>query len=319
MISVVTPVYNCEKYLTECIESIIAQTYENWEYVIVNNCSTDKTLEIAESYAQKDSRIRIHNNKEFLNLMPNWNHAMRQISKESKYCKIVHADDWLFPECLEKMVEIAEKHPSIGIVGAYRLDENQINLDGLPYPDQYFSGKEICRQSLLGGPYLFGSPTSILIRCDVIQNREKFYNEDNIHADQEVCFEILQNFDFGFVHQILTFTRRHNETNTTFTNRLKTFRLGHLTVLKKYGPKVFTKEEYEQRLNNMLKNYYRFLARCVFEFQGKEFWQYHRKALKKIGLSIRPLKLLKAVLIQALDLVTTTLIVKQRLKKNKAI
>ncbi len=316
-ISIVTPVYNCEKYLAECIESVIAQTYDNWEYVIVNNCSTDKTLEITESYAQKDNRIRVHNNEEFLNLMQNWNHAMRQISNESKYCKVVHADDWIFPECIKKMVEVAEKYPSIGIVGAYRLDENQVNLDGLPYPDDFFPGKEIGRQSLLGGPYLFGSPTSILIRSEVIRNREKFYNEDNIHADQEVCFEILQHFDFGFVHQILTFTRRHNETNTTFTNRFKTYRLGHLTVLKKYGPKVFTKEEYEQRLNKMLKNYYRFLARSVFEFQGKEFWEYHLKALNKIGLSIKPLKLLKAVLIQALDLVTTTVIIKQRLQKRK--
>jgi glycosyltransferase involved in cell wall biosynthesis len=316
-ISIVTPVYNCEKYLAECIESVIAQTYDNWEYVIVNNCSTDKTLEITESYAQKDNRIRVHNNEEFLNLMQNWNHAMRQISNESKYCKVVHADDWIFPECIKKMVEVAEKYPSIGIVGAYRLDENQVNLDGLPYPDDFFPGKEIGRQSLLGGPYLFGSPTSILIRSDVIRNLKKFYNEDNIHADQEVCFEILQHFDFGFVHQILTFTRRHNETNTTFTNRFKTYRLGHLTVLKKYGPKVFTKEEYEQRLNKMLKNYYRFLARSVFEFQGKEFWEYHLKALNKIGLSIKPLKLLKAVLIQALDLVTTTVIIKQRLQKRK--
>jgi hypothetical protein len=231
----------------------------------------------------------------------------------------VHADDWIFQECIGKMVEIAEKYQTIGIVGAYRLDENQVNLDGLPYPKEFFQGREMCRQSLLGGPYLFGSPTSILIRSDVIRNRDTFYNEDNIHADQEVCFEILEHFDFGFVHEILTFTRRHNETNTTFTNRFKTTRLGHLTVLQKYGPEILAKEEYEQRLIKMLKNYYHFLARCVFEFQGKEFWQYHRKALKKIGLSIRPLKLLKAVLIQALDLVTTTLIVKQRLKKNKEI
>jgi glycosyltransferase involved in cell wall biosynthesis len=48
LVSILTPVYNGEKYLAECIRSVLAQTYQNWEYTIVNNCSTDKTLEIAK-------------------------------------------------------------------------------------------------------------------------------------------------------------------------------------------------------------------------------------------------------------------------------
>ena len=111
LVSVVTPVYNGEKYIAECIESVLRQTYENWEYVVVNNCGTDRTLEIANAYAKKDPRIRVHNNSEFLKIIPNWNHALRQISPESKYCKIVHADDWLFPECIERMVAVSEQHP----------------------------------------------------------------------------------------------------------------------------------------------------------------------------------------------------------------
>ena len=59
LVSVVTPVYNEEKNLAECIESVLAQTYPNWEYVIVNNCSTDRSLQIAESYAAQDKRIRV--------------------------------------------------------------------------------------------------------------------------------------------------------------------------------------------------------------------------------------------------------------------
>ena len=103
-VSVVTPVFNTEKYLAECIESVIGQTYDNLEYVIVNNLSTDRSLEIAEHYAERDSRIRIYSNARFLNQMQNWNHSMRQISPESKYCKVVHADDWLFPECIARIV-----------------------------------------------------------------------------------------------------------------------------------------------------------------------------------------------------------------------
>ena len=89
LVNVVTPVYNGEKFLSECIESVLAQTYQNWEYIIVNNCSTDNTSKIAEDYAGKDSRIHVHNNKKFLPIVQNFNNALRKISKDSKYCKEV--------------------------------------------------------------------------------------------------------------------------------------------------------------------------------------------------------------------------------------
>ena len=64
LVSVLTPVYNGEKFLAECIESVLAQDYQHWEYHIVNNCSTDGTLRIAQSYADKDPRIRVTTNGE---------------------------------------------------------------------------------------------------------------------------------------------------------------------------------------------------------------------------------------------------------------
>ena len=62
LVSVVTPVFNGGKFLGECIDSVLAQTYTNWEYVIVDNCSTDATLEIAQRYAAADPRIRVYHN-----------------------------------------------------------------------------------------------------------------------------------------------------------------------------------------------------------------------------------------------------------------
>src|SRR5512132_1578633 len=112
LVSVVTPAYNEERYLRECIESVLAQTYTHWDYTIVNNCSTDRTLEIAQEYAARDPRIRIHNNETFVPVIANHNIAFRNISPQSKYCKVVGADDWLYPECLEKMVGLAERHPN---------------------------------------------------------------------------------------------------------------------------------------------------------------------------------------------------------------
>ena len=227
LVSVLTPVYNGERYLAECIESVLAQTYQNWEYCIVNNCSTDRTLEIAQTYAERDKRIRIHNNTEFVGCDQNGNIAFRHISLNSRYCKVVHADDWLFPECVMKMVELAEAHPTVAIVGAYGLRNDHVSWDGLPYPSTVIPGREICRNTLLGGPYVFGSPTSILIRSDEVRKRPTFYNEANPHCDIETCFDILRDRDFGFVHQVLTFTREHAEAESTFYNRFGTNYLGN--------------------------------------------------------------------------------------------
>src|SRR5690242_9547360 len=116
LVSILTPVYNGEKHLAQCIRSILAQDYTNFEYIIVNNCSTDKTLEIAESFARQDPRIRIHNNTEFLSVVDNHNNAFSLIPEDAKYCKIVGADDWLYPNCISELVKVAEEYPTVGMV-----------------------------------------------------------------------------------------------------------------------------------------------------------------------------------------------------------
>jgi glycosyltransferase involved in cell wall biosynthesis len=301
LVSVVTPVYNGEAYLAECIESVLAQTYQNWEYCIVNNCSTDRTLEIADAYAQKDKRIRIHNNSIFVGCDANGNIAVQQMSSVSKYCKVVHADDWLSPECIMKMVELAEAHPSICIVGAYGLRNDHVSWDGLPYTSTVISGREICRNTLMGGPYVFGSPTSLLIRSDEVRKRPAFYNEENRHCDIETCFDLLKENDFGFVHQVLTFTRDHAKAETSFSARFGTDYLGTLEILTKYGKTYLTDQEYQECLRLCWGRYYSFLGGKVFHGE-KAFWEYHRKELGRLGHSLNWAKVAKAALCKILDL-----------------
>src|SRR5271165_4387922 len=167
LVSVLTPVYNMGDFLAECIESILNQTYRNYEYIIVNNCSTDRTLEIASDYAKKDGRIRVHSNNKLVGVMENHNIALSLISPESKYCKVVCADDFIFADCLSKMVEFAEANPSVGLVGSYSLAGKKVTYNGLEYERKVVSGKDICRATLLGGPYVFGCPTSLLYRADL--------------------------------------------------------------------------------------------------------------------------------------------------------
>ena len=177
-VSFVTPFFNTEKYLAECIESVLRQTYQNWDYVLVNNRSTDGSVQIAEKYAnQFPERIRVEHNSEFLSQVQNYNHALRFVSPESHYCKVVQADDWLFADCVKSMVAVAEAHPTVGIVSAYELEGDEVRLDGLPYPSPAVSGREICRLYFLEGKYLFGTPTSLLLRSELVRSRDPFYDE----------------------------------------------------------------------------------------------------------------------------------------------
>src|SRR5215212_996819 len=105
---VVTPVHNGARFLGECIDSVLAQTYDNWRYTIVDNNSTDATADIVREFAAREPRISLSQNDDFLPIMRNWNHALRQMPDDAKYCKVVHADDTLFPECFERMVAIGE-------------------------------------------------------------------------------------------------------------------------------------------------------------------------------------------------------------------
>jgi glycosyltransferase involved in cell wall biosynthesis len=320
LVSVLTPVYNGEKYLVECIESVLAQTYQNWEYCIVNNCSTDRTLEIAQSYAERDRRIRVHNNSEFVGCDQNGNIAFQQISSESKYCKVVHADDWLFPECITRMVELAEVHPNVAIVGSYGLRNEYVSWDGLPYPSTVVSGRELCRNHFLGGPYVFGSPTSMLICADEVRKRPAFYNVANLHTDIEACLDILRDRDYGFVHQVLTFTREHaGAESTSFHDRFGTDHLGWLEHLPKYGRTYLSEKEYEVCMRRCWQQYYAFLGSCwMFCKKEKGFWEFHRKQLGKLGYSLNYGRLAKAVLVEVLDVALNPLHTSRRIARKVA-
>lgn len=298
LVSVVTPVYNNAEYLSECIESVLAQTYQNWDYTIVNNCSSDGSGEIARRYAAKDSRIRVLDNQQFLRAVPNHNHALRQISPESKYAKIVFSDDWIFPRCLEEMVAVGEEYPSVGIIGAYGLwevigrgpREYAVRFDGLPYPSRMISGGEVCRRRLLDGLDVFGSSTSHLYRSDLVRSRDPFYNESNLNADTEACLLSLKTCDFGFVQQILTFTRGGGSLGAMAMD----LQMGlgcELQALTGHGRDFLEAGEYNARLERHLAEYYNFLAVCVMRGRGDQrLWTFHKGKLNEtVGFSRRRL------------------------------
>jgi glycosyltransferase involved in cell wall biosynthesis len=301
LISVLTPVHNTEKYLTECIGSVLSQTYQNWEYIIVNNRSTDRTLEIAESYAGKDSRIRVHTNDEFVDIITNHNLAFSLMSPESKYCKVVSADDWLFPDCVRQMVQLAEAHPNVGIVSTYQISSERINNLGMPYDETIVSGREICRRSLMGGPYVFGAPTSLLYRSSIVRKTKSFYPSSSPHADTAACYEQLENCDFGFVHQILAFERVHTGQTSEKSRITNSYIAEHLRYLAEYGSRYLSEPELRNRIRAHLATYYKFLGKSLLRGRGKEFWDYHKDQLKAAGYPLNRVALANAVILHVLD------------------
>jgi glycosyltransferase involved in cell wall biosynthesis len=307
LVSVITPVYNGEAFLKECMDSVLAQDYSNFEYIVLNNASTDKTLEIATSYAKRDKRIRVYSNEKLVGVIENHNTAFRRISSESKYCKVVSADDWILPECIKRMVSLAEMHPSIGIVGSYQLsggrDKWYVRTYGLPYHVSRISGREVCRLHFLNKLDVFGNPTSSLYRSDLVRATECFYPNPTAEADVSALFKHLKDADFGFVHQVLSFERIHEVRQTATSAKLNAYLSSKIGDLLNYGKFCLTDDELNGRLKELLDQYYRYLAISGVNFRSREFWQYHRRRLKELGYPFDQLRFGWALCAKIADLI----------------
>jgi glycosyltransferase involved in cell wall biosynthesis len=281
----VTPFYNTAKYLAECIESVLRQTYQNWEYVLVDNCSTDGSSEVAQSYVSRfPGKLRLVHTESFLSQVQNYNFALSQISPNAKYCKMVQADDWLFPDCVRSMIEVAEAHPTVGIVSAYQLEGEHVALGGLPYPSPEVSGRETCRLYFLKKRYLFGTPTSLLLRSELIRSRHSFYDERYApFEDGHVCFDILKTWNFGFVHQVLTYTRVDDQSFVAQARAAGLLHFFRFSAVIAHGRDCLSEEEYKRCLKDAERPYFLHLARCALRGSDQAFWELHRDKLASVN------------------------------------
>lgn len=111
LVSILTTVYNREQYIAACIESVLAQTLDDFELIIVDDCSTDNSHAVAERY-RSDPRVLLYRNETNLGDYPNRNRAASLA--RGKYLKYVDGDDLIYPHCLELMVEGMETYPEAG-------------------------------------------------------------------------------------------------------------------------------------------------------------------------------------------------------------
>lgn len=119
-ISVVMPVYNTEKYVAKAIESVLGQTFSDFEFIIIDNGSSDGSSRIIYEYAQKDTRIRIIFNRENVFIADARNQAMKELAGEYMY--LIDSDDWILPTMLETMYKRAKAFSAQYVVCGYYMD-----------------------------------------------------------------------------------------------------------------------------------------------------------------------------------------------------
>lgn len=126
MVSIIMGVYNGEKTLRQAIDSIIAQTYKDWELIVCDDCSNDKSLEIMSNYSRTDFRIKVISNDENKGLAASLNHCLEYVHGE--YIARMDCDDISVTDRLEKQIRFLDSHPEIDICGTYM---QSFNDDGL--------------------------------------------------------------------------------------------------------------------------------------------------------------------------------------------
>jgi glycosyltransferase involved in cell wall biosynthesis len=285
LVSVVTPVYNGATYLPECVESVLAQSYENWDYTIVDNASSDATPEIAEKFAARDSRIRHLRYDEFVGITANHNRAFDALNPRSEYCKVVQADDFMYPECLSRMVGAASVAETVGVVSAYQLWDRRVHLHGLPYDTTFASGRHVLRATLLGEFNVTGGPTATMLRSAFVRARQPFYEEGFLHEDSEAMLWMHSRYDFAFVHQILTFARQQPEARTRWTANINSAGAEEIVFLLRYGRLVLDDSQYRSRLRTLLKRYVWWHVRQFprpSRMRDPEFFEFHGSRRKLI-------------------------------------
>lgn len=227
------PVYNAEKYLNEAIESILNQTFTDFEFLIFNDGSIDKSCEIITSY--NDKRIKFFNYNKNLGLIKHLNEGIR--ISEGKYIARMDADDISLPQRLEKQLEFLESNPEIGICScSIRIFGTKEEILYYPKDDNNIKIKMLNNSSI--------SHPSAILRSDLIKSTSLKFDENYIHTeDYKFWLELLKYTKAYNIPEILYLYRYHDE-NVTLTNK-ELISINKIKIQKNYI-EYLTSTEYNQ-------------------------------------------------------------------------
>ncbi len=224
LVAVCLPVYNASAYLGEAIESVLAQDFERWEMVIVDDCSTDGSADIAATYAAVDPRISFHRNDTNLGSAVTWNHAVARST--APYVKLLCNDDVIKPACLSRQVAVfeADRDHRLGLVTARRdivaadgspLHRNH-GLRGLPRRRDVVGHRELVLSLLRNGGNPVGEPSTVLLRREALDAVGGFPSDWQYVIDLATYVEISRTYDVAILRDSLA-TFRVGDTSWSAT------------------------------------------------------------------------------------------------------
>ena len=212
LVSVLVTVYNREKYLAECLTSIRDSSFQDYEIVVVDDCSTDKSVEIAEEFALRDERIQVFRNEQNLGDYPNRNRAAELA--RGQYLKYVDSDDLIEQECLEKLVEPLERNPELAYSLTYPRPANTRRPLLLTTKGAY-ECHFVDRQGIFSS-----GPLLAMIRKDRFHEVGGFRNNARNMGDTILWLELSSRWSMAIVEDGLTWWRQHEGQESELVRKL---------------------------------------------------------------------------------------------------
>ncbi len=241
-VSICIPTYNYARFLPEAIDSVLKQTFTDYEILIIDDCSHDNTKEVVSEYAKKDKRIRFKINLINIGMVNNWNLCLSEARGE--YIKPVFSDDLLSsPNALQKMVSFLDSDRNISLVSTARkfIDPESKTIKILSHfkNDTVLSGEEVINRCLSEQKNLIGEPTAVMFRKKDA-TRGFLHNYTHI-VDLEMWFHFLEKGDFAYIHEPLCSFRIHPDQQTKKNTKLFTAVEDNFYLYDEYMNKPYIK------------------------------------------------------------------------------
>ena len=202
-VSIAIPLYNCESHIRDTIESVLNQTFNDFELIICDDCSTDRSAEIVKSYS--DPRIRYELNPTNLGFFGNWNRCLDVMT--GTYCKLLPHDDTLEPACLEIQVKVLDEHPEVTLVHNARkiIDpmDQILTTRRLKEPSGTYESAESLKQIVRSGTNPIGEPASVMFRQETKHKLAGFSSDDMYSIDVEYWSRLLTEGKRYYIDEVL--------------------------------------------------------------------------------------------------------------------
>lgn len=209
-ISIILPVYNGIKYLEQSVRSVLNQEYENFEFLIIDDCSTDGSWAYLQSVT--DKRIKLYQNKKNTGLFFNLNYLIKQ--SQGNLIKLWSQDDVMYPDCIKETVAFHQQHAEIGFSYSDRdyIDADNVILDVRKQDDtpEIVSPELHSKIAFITGS-IAGNIANVAINKSIL-DEVGFFNESmKISGDFEMWVRLAKNYPVGFIKKPLVQLRNHKE------------------------------------------------------------------------------------------------------------